>query len=427
MSTIIEASDRFRAGGLHADVLAPSALEAAMPIVLVDADIVDGTGQVIRDGVVIVEDGHIRAVGRRADVAIPEEATRISLPGTSLLPGLINAHDHLSAPDPEDRLIDHAAELKLRLTSSLAYRMTFALRYGQQELDDGVTTIRILGERQGLDADYRDAFDRGLVPGPRIITSGPAIATSAQFHASAISVVADGADGVRQAVRRNILADAQVIKLIVSGGRRAGVPRNMTTTHFTAAEVAAAVDEAHHFGLKVTAHLNGGSGVAQVLDAGVDGIEHGMELSDEELERAVAADTTFGLTLLWHVTDIYRRALGGDQSEVLAAYVSRLYQAGARMVLGNDHCHQGGGIARQMILLREFGVPAARVIAIATAEAAVACGVGDRRGTLRPGMEADIIAVGGDPMDDMRVMHQVRFVMKAGRVHRGSTAPVATA
>jgi imidazolonepropionase-like amidohydrolase len=388
-------------------------------IALTGADVIDGSGgDVLRDGAVLVEGQRIVGIGRRADVAIPEGATVMDLSGTCLLPGLVNAHDHLSAPDPEDPLLDHAAEIKLRSTSPVTYRMSFAFRYGQQELQDGVTTIRILGEKDGLDADYRDAFERGLVPGPRIITSGPAIRTSAQFHASAISVVADGPDEVRRAVRRNILADAQVIKLIVSGGRRAGVPRNMTTSHFTAAEIAAAIDEAHTFGVPVTAHLNGGPGVHQVLDAGIDGIEHGMELTDQELDRAVAAGATIGLTLLWHVTSIYRRALGGDQTDVLAAYVSRLARAGARMVLGNDHCHQGGGIARQMILLREYGVPAMRVLTIATSEAAATCGVADRRGVLRPDMDADIIAVGGDPIEDMRVMQDVRFVMKAGAVHR---------
>ena len=395
-----------------------------MNVAIVGADVLDGSGSpAIPAAVVVVDGSTISAVGTAREVDVPPDATVIDASGTTIMPGLINTHDHLSAPDPEDPLVDHAAEIKLRMTSSPAYRLTFALRYGEQELLDGVTTIRILGERDGLDASYRDAFDRDLVPGPRIITSGPAIITSAQYHATAISVVADGADGVRAAVRRNILNDAKVIKLIVSGGRKAGVPRNMTVSHFTQEEISAAVSEAHKFDVKVTAHLNGGAGVDQVLDAGIDGIEHGMEMSDRELDRAVAAGTVIGMTMLWHVTDVYRKALGAGQRAALEAYVRRLHAAGARMTIGNDHCHQGHGIARQMMLLQEFGIPPMRVIQTATSEAAVACGVDQQRGTLRIGMDADLIAVGGNPLEDMSAMTDVRLVMKGGTTTVGLDRP----
>jgi imidazolonepropionase-like amidohydrolase len=391
---------------------------------LIGAAVLDCTGAPpIRDGMIVVEGGKIQAVGRRGEVSAPD-AEIIDLTGATLLPGLINTHDHLSAPDPEDPLIDHAAEVGLRTTSSPQYRHTFALRYGQQELRDGVTTIRILGEKDFLDLGYKESFDRGLVPGPRILPSGPAIATSAQFHGVAISVVADGPEAVRAAVRRNIVRDAQVIKLLITGGRKAGVPKRLMKSHFTREEIRAAIDEAHKFDVKVTAHANGGIGVEHAVEAGIDGIEHGNYMSDRELEIVVEAGTYVGLTLLWHFTEAYRRVLG-DQRDEIEAYVRRLRAAGAKLVVGNDHCHQDHGVVRQIVLLTAFGLPPMEAIQTATKHAAIACGVEATLGTLEVGKYADVVAVGGDPLSDIAALRDVRMVMKEGAI--AYRAPVAAA
>ena len=389
-------------------------------LALTRAAVLDCTGAPpIASATVLVENGKIAAITPGTEYAVPNAARVIDLTGMTILPGMINTHDHLTAPDPEDPLIDHAAEYKVRMTSSVQYRQTFALRYGPQELRDGVTTIRILGEKDGMDFAYKEAFDRDLVWGPRILPSGPAIATSAQYHGTAISTMADGEDGVRAAVRRNAFNGAKVIKLLVSGGRKAGVPRNMTISHFTPQEIRAAIDEAHTYNIKVTAHLNGGLGVKYVVDAGIDGIEHGMDMTDDELDAAARANVVIGMTLLWHCTDIYRRALGGDQTAVLDQYVRRIYQSGATIVAGNDHCHQNHGLARQVALLAEFGVPPMIALQAVTRNAALACGIAAERGTLAEGLDADIIAVPGNPVDDVGLMADVRMVMKAGRIYHG--------
>ena len=390
-----------------------------MRTALVGGTIIDCTGGgPVPDGVLITDDEKIAALGRRADVAVPEDAQVVDVTGMTILPGFINTHDHLGLPDPSDPVLDYAAEARLLHTSSGQYRQSFALRYGEQELRDGVTTVRILGERDYLDLDYKDTFDRDLSPGPRVIPSGPAVATSAQFHGTWVSVVADGPEGLIAAVRRSVVRDVKVIKLVMSGGYRQGVPKGLTTCYFSREEIRAVIDEAHKFDVKVCAHLNGGIGVDWSVEAGIDGIEHAMELSDRELELVAASDAYIGVTSGWFGTDLYRRLLG-DRSEIVAGKLRRMYDSGAKIALGNDEVHADHGMARQMILLAEIGISPMEVLQIATRHGAIACGVADRRGTLEPGYDADVIALGGDPLADMTATRDVRMVMKAGRIYFG--------
>jgi imidazolonepropionase-like amidohydrolase len=361
----------------------------------------------------------IEAVGPRSSVRVPPDAEVVDLRGRTLMPGLINTHEHLGMPDPEDpRVLDYAAEARILATSSPQYRHTWAMRYGPQELRDGVTTVRILGERDFIDVGYKEAFDRDLVPGPRVLVSGPAIINSASTHGVNVGTIADGVEAVRAAVRKNVYRDAKVIKLFLSGGRRAGVPKHLTTSFFTREEIHAAIDEAHKFDVKVTAHLNGGVAVRHAVEAGIDGIEHGMEMSDQELELVARAGTFIGVTLTWHMSRLYTNLLG-DQHDNIDRYVKRLRQAGAKMVVGNDHIHADFATARQLKLLVDCGVPPMDALLMATRDAAIACGVGDQLGTLEAGREADVIAVGGDPIKDIGALRDVQMVMKAGRVYSG--------
>jgi imidazolonepropionase-like amidohydrolase len=322
-------------------------------------------------------------------------------------------------PDPEDaRVLDYAAEARIFATSSPQYRHTWAMRYGPQELRDGVTTVRILGERDYIDVVYKEAFDRDFIPGPRVLVSGPALINSASTHGMNVGVIADGVDAVRTAVRRNVNRDAKVIKLFLSGGRRSGVPKFLTTSFFTESEIRAAIDEAHNYGVKVTAHLNGGPAVRYAVEAGIDGIEHGMEMTDEELELVAKAGTYVGVTLTWHVSRLYKDLLG-DQSAQIEHYIRRLRESGAKFVVGNDHIHADFATARQLAVLVQYGVPPMDALAASTREAAIACGVDSIVGTLEVGKEADVIAVGGDPLGDINALRKVDLVMKAGYVYCG--------
>jgi imidazolonepropionase-like amidohydrolase len=388
---------------------------------LVNADILDCTGaDPIRKGVLLVDGRRIAAVGPRDRTNVPPDAEVIDLAGATLMAGMINTHDHLGHGDPYDPLLDYPAYKKTRLQPGLvtaAHRHTFAVKYGRQELKDGVTTIRIAGERDFGDLYYKEAFDRGMLPGPRIIPSGPSLCTEIS-HGKVCSVVVNGVDQVRAQVRTNIAAGAQTIKLFISGGRTLGVPYHLTTSFFTREEIHAAIEEAHKFDAKVIAHLNGGIGVDWGLEAGLDSVEHGFELSDHELELVVKNRVPVSLSLLWHFTPSYRANLG-DQSENVKNTVRRLYDAGVRLTVGNDACHGEHGLAKQLEHLVRFGIPPMDAIHTATKTAAAACGLEDSRGTLEVGKDADVIAVGGDPLADISCIQDIRMVMKEGRIYEG--------
>jgi imidazolonepropionase-like amidohydrolase len=388
----------------------------AVTQVFVGGSIFDGTGtETFPDGVVVVEGDKIAAVGRRQDLQPPPNAEVIDASGLTLMPGMINMHEHLAQPDPDDPLLDYPREKNTVKTPAQALH-TFAVRYGRQELKDGVTTVRCCGEKEGIDFGYKEAFDRDLVPGPRVIPSGWALCASPS-HGLIISTVVNGADSARAAVRANVAKGAQVIKLFVSGGTTLGVPFHLTKSFLTREEIHAAIDEAHKFDVRVTAHLNGGIGVDYGVEAGIDGIEHAFMLSDKELELVVKSGTPVTLTLLWYFTGYFKEL--GTQFEQVAKTVRRIYDAGAKIVLGNDCLHADHALARQVDYMTQFGISSRDALLMATKNAAAACGLEKQRGALRPGYDADVIAVGGDPLKDIRALRDVRIVMKAGKVYAG--------
>jgi imidazolonepropionase-like amidohydrolase len=381
---------------------------------LVGGAILDCTGApLLTDGVIVVDGEKITAVGRRGEIQVPPDARVTDMTGRVLMPGMINMHEHLAQPDPDDPLLDYPRE-KNTTKSSAQYLHTFAVRYGRQELMDGVTTVRCCGEKEGIDFGYKHAFDRDLVPGPRVIPSGPALCT-APSHGLIISTVVNGADSARAAVRANVAQGAQVIKMFVSGGTTLGVPFHLTKSFLTREEIHAAIEEAHKFDVRVTAHLNGGPGVKYGIEAGIDGIEHAFLLSDEELDLVVKSRTPVTLTLLWYFTGYFRDL--GTQHEHVARSVRRIYDAGARIVLGNDCLHADHALARQVDYMTQFGVPPMEALLMATKYAAEACGLEKQRGVLKPGYDADVIALGGDPLKDIKALKDIRMVMKAGKVY----------
>jgi imidazolonepropionase-like amidohydrolase len=388
-----------------------------MRTAIVGGSIIDGTGRApVEDGVLVIDGEKIAAIGRRPDVAVPADARVIDASGQTVMPGMINAHEHLAQPDPDDPLADYAAE-KDTTKAAAQYLHTYAVRYGRQELRDGVTTVRILGEKEGIDFVYKQAFDRDLVPGPRVIPSGSALST-ANSHGSLISTIVSGADSARAAVRDDIAAGAKVIKLFISGGRTMGVPHHLTTSFLTREEIHAAIEEAHKFDVPVTAHLNGGIGVNWALEAGMDSIEHASDLSDAELDLVARSGAWVCLTLLWAFARLpYYQQLGSKVFETVSRRAIRLRDAGVKLALGNDGCHQDHGMARQVDLLTQFGFKPMDTIVMATRSGAEICRVADRVGTLQIGRDADVITVEGDPLKDAKALREVRTVIKAGKLY----------
>jgi imidazolonepropionase-like amidohydrolase len=386
--------------------------------VLVGGTILDCTGAPpVRDGVLVIKGNKIEGVGSKGEVAAPPGSEIIDVEGQTVMPGLINTHDHLAHPDPTDPLMDYEVVGERLGTLTELDLLPLAIRYGRQELRDGVTTVRIMGEKSFLDFRCKSAFDSDLVPGPRIIPSGPGITTS-HGHGREVSVVADGVEEVRKAVRANLREGAEIIKLFISGGRRSGVPIRLDTCYFSQDEINVAIEEAHKFGVKVAAHLNGGIGVRYAVEAGIDSIEHASLLTDSDLDLVVSSGTYIGLTILWYFTDLYRKR-APDVQEAAERNVRRFYKAGAKLVVGNDCIHWDHAMARQLELLTQFGVSRMDAILMATKNAAEACGIGDQRGTLEARKDADVIVVGGDPLSDIRALRDIRLVMKGGKVYWG--------
>ncbi len=264
---------------------------------IVGGTVFDGTGgALIPDGVVLVEDDKILAVGKKVEVAIPDDAEVIFTQGWHVLPGLIDAHNHLGTIDPSEPGIDfEAEEQRLEKEEQVELEsLILAIRHGRHQLRDGVTTMRTMGEVGLIDVQYKRAFEAGTVPGPRTLVSGLGITTS-HGHGASVSVAADGPDEVRRAVRANLAAGADVIKLFINGGGSTAPDIPFLTRE----EIETAVEEAHRAGKKVAAHVIQGVGIDYALEADVDTLEHALVLTDEQIELIREKGTWIVETNTW--------------------------------------------------------------------------------------------------------------------------------
>ncbi|MCZ7570487.1 MAG: amidohydrolase family protein [Ardenticatenaceae bacterium] len=383
---------------------------------LVGGMILDATGAPpVSRGTLVINGDKIEAVGQKDDVPIPPDSEIIDAHGLTLMPGLINTHDHLAHPDPTDPLTDYQTEYARLEEDPDRDLFPYAIRYGRQELLDGVTTVRVVGQRGGVDFRYKRAFDSNLAPGPRIIPSGAAI-NSTHGTAERLGVLADGVDAVRKAVRQNLRDGAQVIKIFLTGAYRSGVAYHLTTPMFSREEITVAVEEAHRFGVKVIAHAFGGPSVRWAVEAGIDSIEHADLITDDDLDLIVSRGTYIGLTLLWFFTDLYRKRTP-EKAEAAVQTVRRFHEAGAKLVLGGDCIHGDHAMVRHLEILTQCGISPMNAVLIGTKRGAEACGIAERRGTLEVGKDADIIGVRGDPLEDISALRNVRLVMKGGEIY----------
>ena len=409
----------------HSAQAAEPALSAIRAGRLVDVK----SGTVIADQVILIRDNRIEAVGAAGAVPIPAGAKVIDLSGYTVLPGLIDAHTHITG-DPT-------------LPPFYGYGMSvprIALKgaaYAQRTLLAGITTIRDVGAVGFTDVAVRDAINAGEIPGPRILAAGPALGITGghcddnmlapEFQHSAEGV-ADGVDGVRHAVRRNMKYGVDVIKFCGTGGvfSKGDTPG---AQQFTFEEMQALIDEAHMGGRKVAVHAHGASGIKTAIRAGVDTVEHASLIDDEGLQLAKKA----GVYLVMDIynTD-YTQAEGpkrGELEEFLRkdreiAQAQRdnfrkAVKAGVKLAFGTDSgVYPHGDNAKQFAYMVQYGMTPMQAIQAATLSGADALGIGNETGALASGLAADIIAVKRDPLADIRALEQVDFVMKSGQVYK---------
>ena len=387
-------------------------------------------GVILEDRVIAIEDGVIAAVTRASNESLPADAEIIDLSNHTVLPGLIDAHTHLLS-DSDDHGLNS-------LVVSLPEATINGVKNAATTLQAGFTTVRNVGAPGYADVALRDAIAAGEVAGPRMLVSGPPIGITGG-HCSDNNLlpfeygvtedgVADGPWAIRQMVRQNVKFGVDLIKTCSTGGVLSAGTR-LDAVQYTLEELEALVDEARAHGRTVAVHAHGTAGIRNAILAGADSIEHASFLTDEVIELAKEHGTRF-------VMDIYvtehilsegeasgvlpeslekEREVGGIQRESF----TRAHAAGVEMVYGTDSAvYPHGDNARQFSRMVQFGMTPAEAIRAATVRAADLLGVGDQVGRITEGLQADLVAVSGNPYEDVSVLEHVEFVMKGGVVYR---------
>ena len=383
-----------------------------MTIVLRNGTIWDATGNAPTErGVLLIEDRHIAAVGSEQTVGIPDGAEVVDVEGGFILPGLIDSHNHLGLATDVD-ILDQIHAPDARISQQAIHR-------GWRHLRSGVTTMRLCGERNFMDVEWRDGFASELLPGPRLVVSGPGLTARHGHMAHAWSTIVQGPESVREAVRTNIRNGADFIKLFITGSRatRWTQPR---TTYLSRAEIEMAIDEAHRAGRPVTAHCHGGEGLLWALEAGIDCIEHGANFTEEEVCRIAAAGIpqviTLGVYFDTHVPapDALDHIHPRYQPSFEAT--GRSYKAGTPIAAGADTRHANYNLVFELQCLLKCGLTTEDALLAATRRGAEVCRLKDSLGTLEPGKLADVLVVKGNPLEDVTALANVVRVYKEGRL-----------
>jgi imidazolonepropionase-like amidohydrolase len=427
--------------------------QSAAPVTLVKAGrLLDPrTGNVLAPAAVLIAGNKIKQIGQPSQMTYPAGAKVIDLGGATLLPGLIDSHTHLFLDIivPAEAEMDRhsnglfASGLLLAIVESPSKRTLMAAQLAREDLESGITTVRNLGH-SGIDGDteLRDAINRGRLPGPRILASGRKLITQGEYVqnlnpalASAILqqefLFIDGTDRAREAVRQNAFQNVDVIK--VSADENLSVP-----------ELAAVVQEAHRQHLRVAVHAIDQISIQTAIDAAADSIEHGNEVTDEQLKQMREKGIFFDLTPTFYggfymkiaeptivMSPASRAASARSDERRKRNYdqlVQRVLKSGVKFAAGSDMCWfdpgktRGQASTRTFVNLRQAGMPALDVIRAVTVNAAQVLGWDDRIGAIEPGKFADITAVAGDPIVDITELERVRFVMKDGEVVRNDFA-----
>lgn len=394
-----------------------------MLIELRAARVVVGDGTVIEDGAVLVRDSKIEAVGKASEILASQgEARQYDLGAGTLLPGLIDSHVHLGfdgSAEPVAHMMSSSDEQLLAVMFRSALDLLFA----------GVTTARDLGARGHLALAVQEAIEQGVMPGPRLVVANQPI-TPTGGHCWFMNGEADGVGEIIRAVRERHKSGAQYVKVMATGGfmTHGSAPWH---AQFDLGEMRALVDEARRVDLRVAAHAHGTPGIRNAVEAGVDTIEHCSwatrdgSVVDEDViggivEQGIYVCATTNIRMVKpEIGDAVGRPRPTALLEARRERLQKMYKSGVQFIAGTDSgidLVPHGAYAYGLEGLAESGMPRLEVLTAATSRAADACGVSDLTGSLVPGKDADLLGVGGNPLEDLAALRSPELVMVRGRV-----------
>ena len=387
--------------------------------------LIDGAGNApIENPVILIQGSKIVSVGREEDVTVPqtENVNRLDYKDKTLLPGLIDCHVHLcmSADDnPLARIYEESDDIMLLRAANNA----------QIALKAGITTLRDCGGRNLVTFSTKEAIEKNIIKGPRLMLSGRPL-TITGGHCFFLNGEADGVDGVQKAARQLSKEGASFLKIMASGGGM--TPSTVSKLpYYTVEELTAAADEAHRLGRKIAAHCHSTRSIEDVLDAHIDTIEHASFLSPDgqsKFEKSIAERIVASGTYVCPTISAGRKPMSSGEDKVRLqqqmqdSNFSRMLEMGVKLIAGTD-----AGVVRTTFdnyplcleLAVAGGMSNMQAVQSGTSLAAEALGINDVTGTIQQGKEADIIAVDGNPLEDISMLWNVAMVMKAGELIAG--------
>jgi imidazolonepropionase-like amidohydrolase len=405
---------------------APTASSA--PIVLHAARLLDiETGKIMTPGEVLVEGDHIAAVGPH--VTHPADAQLVDLGDSTLMPGLIDAHVHL--------FLHPGAEDMQTVEESVPERTITALLQARDDLLAGYTAERDMGTEGAGSADtaVRNAINQGRIPGPRLRISGNAISIlgghedaihfNPAQHVFSNATYANTADELVAVIREQVKEGSDFVKVYETGGDSLRDGRLHTPYQYTEAQLAAAVEEAARTGRRVAVHATGEPGTLYAAQAGVESVDHAFQLSDETMrimrEKQIPAVPTFAIQE-YFAQHAENPEMGRREQEMLDLHAQEFRKqlaAGVPMAVGSDvGPFPHGTQARELVLMVKYGMTPLAVLQADMLNGAKLLGWEGKIGALKPGYWADVIAVPGNPLEDITAVQHVSFVMKAGILYR---------